>query len=172
MKFQVYGPIMMPKKEMRATALRKAIDENLSDDPETLKAWKVACGCYVFAIGKKGGARPWYVGKTTNTFRQQCINGDKPTMYRTLLRKQSHGTPMLYLVAQIKPTRGDFAAPNSGAIEWLESLLIAKAYKRNKNLENIQKTDKVKNLEVAGFLGKGKRARTGPAKSLRKVFGT
>ena len=161
----------MPKKDMRAKDLRNAIDERLAGKPKALEAWKKACGCYVFAIAKKGGAaKPWYVGKTTTTFRFQCLSGDKPTMYRTLLRKQSHGTPTMYLVAQVKPTHGSFAKPNKSAIEWLETLLIAQAYKRNPKLENIQKTDKLKNLEVIGFLG-DKREGGNPAASLRKTFG-
>jgi hypothetical protein len=56
-------------------------------------------GCYVFVLKAGRGYTPWYVGKTTKSFKQECFTTDKLGKYNASLFQQQQGRPMLFLVA-------------------------------------------------------------------------
>lgn len=179
MKFEVYGPFSLPLKERSRRLLEpaKVLRADFVKQANEVKNGKPklseACGCYVFAIRRKGGARPWYVGKTEKmTFGDKCLNTKNINTINSLL-DDSHGQPDLYLLPQIT-RHGKFRSPTTGkrpAIDFLETMLIGMGIERNPDIANIGKT-KMHGLEVAGFF---KSTRPGPrgraANKLRGVFG-
>lgn len=99
-------------------------------------------GCYVFAIrtggkGATGGTmKPWYVGKATKTFSQECFADHKLTKYNECLAMTKKGTPVLFLVTAPKGK----GKPPTNLIAELEAFLIQAAMAQNENILNVKGT--------------------------------
>ena len=100
--FTVYGPFKIPVKKGKGG---KGIDKyELSEFWN--KAGEIADkkGCYVFSVRLSQGAiKPWYVGKTSNSFRNECFTYHKITKYDEVLRDYAACTPVLFLIVSAAP---------------------------------------------------------------------
>ena len=98
-------------------------------------------GCYVFGFRRSGGSyMPWYVGKATKSFAQECFQSHKLVKYGIALNKNRKGTPFLLLLCH-KKGRGK---TNGKAINALELDLINEAFQVNENVTNERKSRKPK----------------------------
>jgi len=173
MRFAVYGPFELPRKRKGKIA---------DDNGKIRKFWKDiddevpglpnAIGCYVFCVYSK----PWYVGRTTNSFQKECYKG-KLQVYENVYDKIKQGKPQLFFLAQENPSGKGFRKPPKDKrskdllIHNLEVILIGMALEINPDVLNKKDTVWRKNLEVEGFLW-SKHSRGGKdAKQLRKMFG-
>jgi len=172
MRFVVYGPFELPRK-------RK--DKIANDSGKIRKFWEKvdgevpglpdAIGCYVFCVYSK----PWYVGKTLNSFQKECYKG-KLEVYENVYDKLTQGAPELYFLAQRNKSGKGFIKPPKDKrkrnllIDNLEVILIGMACETNPDILNKKDTIWRENLEVEGFLW-SKHSRGGKdAKQLRKIF--
>ena len=80
-KYDVFGPFKIPRTENRQRVDRRGL-RDFWNEVETLRqrneSLASASGCYIFAIRAGKGAKPWYVGQATKTFRQECFTPHKP----------------------------------------------------------------------------------------------
>jgi len=168
MKFEIFGPFEIPRDEKNG----------LIDDKAIKKFWKEvgdcskACGCYLFAVKAAKGIKPWYVGVANKlTFSGEALKKEKLKMYDNVISKQ-RGKPLLFLIAR-KTNTGKFAKPPKNKvneIEYLETILIGVALDKNKDLLNIQKTVRLKNLIVPGLINTPAGKRSEPVNEFVKAI--
>ncbi len=91
-------------------------------------------GVYVFAIRTAAGYIPLYVGKTRLNFKTECFNSANWGKYYEGLVHRAEGTPVMFLI-HLPQRKG---APNSTAIDEVETFLIQLASFKNPRLVNIQ----------------------------------
>lgn len=120
-KFSVHGPFEIPIYEGQAARLIRA-DEG-REFFSRHHALAQAAGCYVFGMRAGKGITPFYVGKATRTFAQECFSPDKLNRYNEVLVNYSRGSPVLFLVVHPRQT----GRRNSSAIAELEDFLIQNA---------------------------------------------
>ena len=92
----------------------------------------VSRGVYVFAARASKGFVPWYIGRATTSFAQECFTSDKINKFNEALRKFKRGTPVLFFIKH--PTKR--GAINKGAIAAVERELIKTAWRANRKLLN------------------------------------
>ena len=173
MRFIVHGPYELDRLDnglvASGAADRRAYWDWIEEDVPGLPN---ACGCYVFAIQSRRGTLPWYIGKAEKqAFANECLSSHKINHFNNAIAGRI-GVPVLYFLPQVTP-KGKFRKPTSAtrkAISELESLLIGMAISRNQNILNSKGTRMLKKLTVEGFVNGGRKARGGPAGSLRKVL--
>lgn len=114
-------------------------------------------GCYIFALRSSKGFSPWYVGKATKSFQQECFADHKLRKYNRLLFKGDKkgappkGTPvMFFIVLPTKPGRND-----ARSIAEIEKFLILQAYRANEHILNKQGKKKLK-WGIGGIVNSGK----------------
>ena len=158
MIYEILGPFEIPRDETTG----------LTDDKEVKNFWRergdcaTACGCYLFAIKASKGIKPWYVGVANKlTFSQEALTKPKLKIYDNVISIRK-GKPLLFLIAR-KTNTGKFAKSPKNKIkeiDYLETILIGAALDKNKDLLNIQKTKRLKNLIVPGLINtsRGKRS--------------
>ncbi len=99
-------------------------------------------GCYVFAVrggGKEGGSyTPWYVGRATKSFVQECFADHKLSKYNECLIQYRKGRPVLFFIVA-PPSKGK---PPGNLIGKLETYLIQTAAAHNPEILNIKGTRK------------------------------
>ena len=112
-------------------------------------------GVYIFAMRKGHGAiLPYYVGKASNGFKQECFTNHKIATYVNVLCKK--GTPFMYFIYSRKS--------NDNIIKLLEKDMILRAAKINKNILN--KNNISPKWIIEGITEKTK----GPNTSIQKEF--
>lgn len=94
-------------------------------------------GCYVFAIeAPNGGALPWYIGKATKSFEQECFTNDKIKKYNdALFHKAKIKSALIFFIT----TEGTKVKISAQIIDEIETYLIMYGKLRNKNLINKKK---------------------------------
>jgi hypothetical protein len=152
--FIVTGPYAIPVYQ--GNAGRTITDENASEFWKKNPSLANQRGCYVFGVRASKGYKPAYVGKATNTFRQEVFSYHKLSKYQQYLADVGKGTPVLFFL--IAPKKQ--GAPNSKHIDQLEDFLIQAGVAANPAFLNIRGT-KVEEWGIAGVLrsGKGKRSK-------------
>lgn len=163
---KLYGPIEIECKIDRAVkyidnAEKKNFLIDLDDADLSMKQ-----GCYVFAIRAGRGFCPWYVGKATKSFRQECMTSHKLHNYNAVLSGGRKGTPVMFFVCP----DGNKNKVSKKVCDEMESTLIQAALYQNLDLRNIQK----KKLRVWGISGvlyskKGKPSKS--ASAFRTMMG-
>lgn len=153
MNFEIFGPFKIERKSKRVDkAALPAFWEKVDEQMPGLSA---ACGCYMFATSAGGGFTPWYIGKAEKrSFADECFDYHKRDIYDDVLAERK-GTPVLFLVAKMTGTKNRCAQPGKNGyreVEYVESLLIGTALKKNAGLMNIKKTGFAKNLIVPGLM--------------------
>ncbi len=90
-------------------------------------------GCYVYALkGARGALKPWYVGKATKRFKQECFTERNHLKYVRAFTKIRMGTPYMFFLSQIRKK----GPANKKAIGELERYLINAAFQVNGKIEN------------------------------------
>ena len=126
-------------------------------------------GCYIFAVPRKRNAEgmvPIYVGKSSQTFADECFTPEKLLKLGDYLRHHSVTKLALFLVVH-SPNRGGV---NSQAIGELETQLIRRAFKVNPKLLNKHNAHEDTWI-VRGVLPSGQGKRSRDAIQLRAVLG-
>jgi hypothetical protein len=163
-QFEVFGPFRVPLGHgTRGAILEKAQVEIFWKRQPDLSMRR---GCYVFGTNNARGAMPWYVGKATRSFMQECFTSDKITKYLRALNMVRKGAPIMHLIA-LPVARG---RANVRAIDELESHLIVLAQHRNPDFVNIQGRDR-ESWCVRGVIRSPKGKRSTEENSLRKLLG-
>lgn len=178
MKFEICGPFEIKKSNHRVDKSHlpdfwKSVNESHPSfsDPQLSDA----CGCYLFALRAGGGYMPWYVGQVgKRSFVQECFDYHKRDIYDDVISSKK-GTPVLFLIAKLTNSNKKFVKPGKSShrdIEYLETLLIGSALKKNSELMNIKKTDCAKNMIVPGVVNTPRGAgRKKAVRELRKTLG-
>jgi hypothetical protein len=166
-RFEPFGPFDMPFDGAHIdTELAKEFWQSVEDAREGLQD---AIGCYIFAIRAGRGTKPWYVGKTERSFRQEVLQPGKLLLFSKHLDSHKGGAPVLYLIA--KQTSGGRFAKGSRSVGTLEGMLIGKCLARNHRLLNKKDTNRFLKIEVPGYMNEPRGARSAPAKELAKLLG-
>jgi hypothetical protein len=162
-KFRVLGPFKVPLVKNRGG---RHIDTASLNEFWEQTDCRNDRGCYVFGVRSGRGSPPYYVGKATKGFGQECFSPHKLNKYNQALTKTRRGTAIMYF-AWLDQERGK---PNSRAISDLEEYLIDTALNRNDALENIQGTQKAE-LVIVGVLRSGKGKPSQASKRFRAMMG-
>jgi hypothetical protein len=166
-RFEPFGPFDMPVDGVHIdTGLAKEFWQSVEDARQGLQD---AIGCYIFAIRAGRGTKPWYVGKTERSFRQEAWQPGKLLLFSKHLDSRKRGTPVLYLIAK-QTSRGRFAK-GSRSVKPLEEMLIGQCLLRNHRLLNKKDINRFLKIEVPGFMNEPRGARSAPAKELAKLLG-
>lgn len=166
--FSVYGEYPLPMAN--GNSFVEKLDKNFwRDVKENQAGLPDAIGCYIFGISTSGVERiiPWYVGKTTVSFRNECSQGDKIHKFNQALQSYERCNPYLFLIAKVTPSGQFSAACAQGDIEFLEKHLIAVALNANPNLINIRGAKMYEKLYVPGVLNSKPGNPGNAAKSLK-----
>ncbi|MBI3850984.1 MAG: hypothetical protein HY298_12010 [Verrucomicrobia bacterium] len=123
-------------------------------------------GCYIFALRASKGYCPWYVGKATNSMRQECLGPHQLKLYNEVLFDGRKGTPVMFFVV---PDAAKNKVPKTICDE-IETLLIQSAYCENPELKNSQKK-KLPKWIIKGVVRGGKGKRTLLQQVFRKMMG-
>ena len=171
-KYDVFGPFEIPRTENRQRVDRKSL-RHFWNEVEALRqkneGLASASGCYIFAIRAGKGAKPWYVGQATKTFRQECFTPHKLVHYNEVLTERK-GTPILFLLARMTPT-GRFANKlGAREADWAENLLIHHCLRANDDLLNIRGTAFSTEVVIPGLLNSPQARRSREARDLRGLL--
>ncbi len=152
--YETFGPFDIERdgNKLRKTALTAFWSEREVDAP----GLSGAIGIYIFTVRatKKSIPKPWYVGKTDQQgfkkrFSQQL------NRFGDVLDVAKNGTPQIFLLGRVTPSRKAFMKPRSEPLRTnddLESMLIGSCLLQNKNLVNASKIKHLKELQVPGYL--------------------
>lgn len=161
--FRVHGPFKIPRKGKT----NRHIEPGCPDFWKNSKVGLLAneCGCYLFAIQAAKGFRPVYVGKTKNSFKNECFTFHKiAAHYQPAL--EGKGTPIMFMLA-LERRKGPI---NKRAIGQVELFLIQTAVAKNHRLSNVQGTKQEK-WEITGVIRGGKGKVSAAARLFRKAMG-
>ncbi len=164
--YEIVGPLKIPhQKHERGRYIE---EENLPKfwDDHQAKKIKSKRGCYVFAMKARRGIVPWYVGKTTKSFENECFQSHKLVKYHKAMVKKM-GCPVLFFI--VYPDKQ--GARNNKQIKEIENFLIQLAATRNEDLLNIQGNSKKEDWSISGATGGGRGQPSSPAKSFKKMIG-
>jgi hypothetical protein len=131
-------------------------------------------GCYVFSVRAGRGVLPWYVGKAERqSFRSECFAAHKVNHYNNIIASR-RGTPLLTLIAKYTPTNR-LVKPGSSDhrdIDFLETMIISAAIRRNPDVFNIRDTMLLREMTVPGMLNTPRGKAHGSVAAFREVMGT
>jgi hypothetical protein len=172
MNFEIYGPYKLPKKCQNGLLDKKQAKSSLINSGDNPPTELSGCGCYIFAVKAAKGIKPWYVGKAVKqSFEKECLKTHQLNIYNDVIAGRK-GNPLLLLIA-LKTPKGKFAKPGSAhqkKIDFLETILIGAALKRNRSLMNVQKTAFLKKMVVPGFINSPQRQPTHAEKSFENIL--
>lgn len=168
-QFTVHGPFPVPYMSA-GNGTSKRIDRDnaaqfwTDSGPAALGA---ARGCYVFALAVSGGFTPWYVGKTTKSFKVEVLQDHKLVHYNDVVFSGNKGKPVIFLVA-LSGAKGR-AIPRA-EIDSLETFLIQSAVIKNPKLKNVKKAA-YPDWGVRGVIRGGKGNVPMPARRFKSALG-
>lgn len=119
-------------------------------------------GCYVFATRAGRGYTPWYVGKATKSFKQECFSHHKLNKYNECLVDMARCTPVLFFVV----ARGARGLTGVKHISEVEDFLIQTAVAVNADLLNVRGTRRAE-WSISGII-RSRGGRTSEAAGLFK----
>ena len=169
-KYGVFGPFDIPRcdsgKVADAEARQYMWGQVEKKDPELPHA----NGCYIFSIGARKEATPWYVGQTNNGFRNECFAPHKLDLYNEILPRCKEETRFLLLLARETPTgrfQQNLAKSEAASLEYL---LISHCLRANQELLNTSKTAFLREAEIPGLLNSPQRKSSRSAKFLSRLL--
>jgi hypothetical protein len=116
---------------------------------------------------------PWYVGKAEyQSFKQEIFTHHKLIYYNEVLLEYERGEPLIYLIPRFSP-KGRLGKPGkNNSVQFLETLLIGMALRRNDDIKNIKGTALLKTLQVHGVINSDRKGHPGdPAVQLKAALG-
>lgn len=171
MKFMTYGGFEIAKDDCRHVSFDESFWEQVATEDEGLP---YACGCYVFAIKHGKNTLPWYVGKAERIpFKKECVQPTKLNYYNQVLPRHT-GTPLLFLIPRLTGSEKKFSKPtrtNYRDVDFLETLLIGYALKRNPELMNVKKTALLRDMKVPGIVNNPQARPSKAVVELRNALG-
>lgn len=121
------------------------------------------------------GLVPWYVGKTEKrSFETGCFQSGTREAYNLVLNRTKRGTPLLFLLSRLTGAGDQYAKPTSSRFRdagYLETRLIAIAFKRNPELLNIGTTSFLSHMLMPGIVNGRKGDATKAVTDLRTALG-
>lgn len=162
MEFSIHGPFEVPRKEgyFQINNNKSFIEEFWLEVEKDQQGLSNAKGCYIFATQAAGGYTPWYIGLTSRqNFKGECFQSTKINYYNDGIYEKK-GKPVIFLIAY-RTNKKKFS--NSIArkeLDFLESLLIGEALKKNEKLLNKQKTRYLREMIVPRLINSPQRAPT------------
>lgn len=163
-----YGPIDIPCLKAKAGngkhIERSHVDEFWSKkEASELEAKQ---GCYIFALRAARGFKPWYVGKATKSFKQECFQPHKLGHYNKVLFEGRKGTPVMFFVAPKERLK----KVGSKVCDEIETYLIQAAYVANSEIRNKQKA-KTPDWTIAGVVRRNRGKVSAKAQQFRTMLG-
>jgi len=159
--FEVNGPFELPVGEKRFLKPNE-LDQFWNDSKDMADKR----GCYIFAVRAGGGVTPYYIGKTTRTFREEALNPRNQVEFIQPILAERKGTPVLFLLTSPEKK----GRTNKKHIDQLEKFLIQQALLVNEELKNIHGT-KLPDWGIRGVYRGGQGNRSSAAKDLMKCLG-
>jgi len=144
-EYSVHGPYKIP-------VIKKHAGRSIGSSTDFWDNNQIAqignrCGVYVFGMRAGKGIVPYYVGKTTNSFANECFHPHKLVKYNEALTEYRSGRPVMFFLARpIK--RGQIKKKE---IKQLEDFIILIASTKNPGLLNIRSRKKPK-WAIAGVI--------------------
>jgi hypothetical protein len=165
--FEVIGPVEIPfqKRTQGAKWIGRDDASAFWDQPLGARV-EDRIGCYVFAIAG-GSGTPWYVGKTTRSFRKECFQDHKLLRYNEALSLSPKGKPVLFFLAY----RARPGKPPRTAFKELEDFLIDAARAQNSELTNYGRDEGQPAWEIAGVISTSPGKPSKAARSFRRMIG-
>ncbi len=178
MFYETYGEFEVPRKQSTKGKVFNDSTKVLNDFwdmvDQKIRGLSTARGCYIFAIKAGKGIKPWYVGQTKKTFRDECFQPQKKAHYNNVINDTARGTPVMILVARHtseNKTKLSKTLPPKEA-DFVEQLLISQALSANPNLVNTKNTRYIKDIKIPGVLNSPKGKPSVGAKLLKSLLGT
>ena len=168
-EYGVFGPLTIPRTR------RGGIDDDKLKDfwkqvgEKFAQGLAKASGCYIFGTRAGKGAMPWYVGKATKTFLQECFTDRNLRKYDKVLVERK-GTPILFLLARRTPGGRFRKVLHDQEARRLENFLIDHCLSANGKLLNRQGTNFVRDTQIPGLLNSPPGPHSKEAKSLRRLL--
>jgi hypothetical protein len=161
-ELEIYGPIeiVCPTKFIDKNEKREFL-ECLDAEGISMKQ-----GCYIFALRAGKGYCPWYVGKSTKSFKTECMEAPKLQHYNAVLSKGGWGTPVMFFAAP----KGQKNKVPKNICDEMEGFLIQSALYENPELRNVQKA-KVPEWGIDGVIRGGQGQPTKSEVGFRKMMG-
>ena len=103
-EYGVFGPLTIPRTRRGGIDDDKLKDFWQQVEEKFAQGLAKASGCYIFGTRAGKGAMPWYVGKATKTFLQECFTDRNLRKYDKVLVERK-GTPILFFLARTVPIR-------------------------------------------------------------------
>jgi hypothetical protein len=162
---KIYAPIEIPFLQQTGGTAKQIRDEDVTAFWAKAHAAVIENkqGCYVFALRAAKGYQPWYVGKATKNFKQECFTDHKLRKYNEVLFDGRKGTPVMFFVAP----SGNVSKVPEATCDEIETFLIQAAYVENPDIKNRQKT-KIPEWTIEGVVRPDK----GMPSKIAKVFKT
>ena len=135
-RLEMFGPISIP---CDVDGKKKCIlDQNVKEfwNDTIAQQMEKKQGCYIFALKAGHGYTPWYIGKTTKTFKQESFALHKIKKYNECLWGGKKGTPVMFFIA-LPGHRNKVPAL---VIKDIEKFLIQSAALKNPNILNSHHT--------------------------------
>lgn len=164
MRFIVLEPFEVPlhqKKALQSELLKPFLTKH--------EKYLNNCGCYIFAVPRKYGAKgllPIYVGKATKTFGCECFTPDKITKINDYLLNNPTSKLFLFLIKH-PDQRGK---TNARIIHNMEKDLTRLAVTRNPSLIN-KKNIKPAEWSIAGVIRSDRGKPSNHALKMRELLG-
>ncbi len=160
-EFEVFGPVSVPIEKMKKGRIvdRRALSNFWKESKEVAGE----TGCYVFGMSSAGGLMPWYVGKATKRFQQECFTPHKENAYNQSLTDYARGRPVMFFI--VAKSRGC-----QRFIDDVETFLIQMGVDRNPKLRNDRKTQPPK-WHIQGVIRGEVRRTPKAAQSFKRIMG-
>ena len=167
--FEPVGPFVIPHRRLPGGGGKRIEREHASEfwDDDELKEIANRVGCYIFGIKAGGGFRPFYVGMTTKSFKQEALQAHKRSdHYNRVLSTNRRGRPVLFFAMYPSSKR----TIKEGAIKELELILIYLVRQQNPAATN-DKGRRFHPPAIQGVLNSfGRGARTNAAQNMRRLL--
>ncbi|THB69991.1 MAG: hypothetical protein D6E12_03475 [Desulfovibrio sp.] len=154
----VYGPFNIPFGPDPDTGKGKKITKEHVQDfwEEDGKKVRSKEGCWVFGLKIDRSIKPWYVGKTTDRFKDASLTPSKRTIYNKILAKSTRGKPVMFFVAP----RGNAKSVPTASVSDLWVHLAQYAMARNDKLRTVQSLKSVPKWSITGLVRSGAKPST------------
>ena len=170
--YDLFGPFNIPRTDNLQRVDKKGLREfwrEVETENESNRGLATARGCYIFGIRAGKGATPWYVGKATKTFRQECFTSHKLVHYNDVLLNRK-GTPVLFLLARMTPTGKFIKTLKAPEANWVERILIHHCLNANSELCNVSGTALSSEVVIPGLLNNPRGQPSEASQNLRKLL--
>ena len=177
--FETFGPFPL-KREQDYAISTDDIKDFWDEVTEKEAGLESAIGVYIISVRHGTSSKPWYVGKTDTGFRTRLVgHAASLRLFPGLNSRAPKGHLEVLFIAQRTRDGKGFKSPRKSrrkskktknSIDFLENLLIGACFAQNKDLLNVQKMAKYRDVSVPGLMNDPKGKPKHPAEYLRKLL--